>query len=146
VTIIIICTEKNVRCVVTLAGKNDQLLLMHRPTIAHALSWAIIGRLPSNYWSITDQLLISSWAIMPHHVIPNYWSYIWPSTGRIIFWVWVLRNLNEWYRYWFIEDYLSRWNLLVVARKKKQNKLCYFVDMFHLYPVFECFQSDLRFF
>jgi hypothetical protein len=25
----------------------------------------------SNYWSVTDQLLISSWAIMPHHVIPT---------------------------------------------------------------------------
>jgi hypothetical protein len=44
---------------------------MHRPTTAHALPLAIIGRLPSNYRSVTDQLLISFWAIMPQHVIPT---------------------------------------------------------------------------
>jgi hypothetical protein len=49
-------TEKNVRRVIALARKNGQLLLMHRPTIAHALTEqllvgyrATIGRLPTNY-------------------------------------------------------------------------------------------------
>jgi hypothetical protein len=64
---------------------TEQLLVGYRPTIAHApptiahaptnycscTDRAIIGRLPSNYWSVTHQLLITSWAIIPHHVIPT---------------------------------------------------------------------------
>jgi hypothetical protein len=55
----------------TLAGKNDQLLLMHRPTIAHALTEQLLV----GYRAIMDQLLITSWAIMPHHVIPTIGHY-----------------------------------------------------------------------
>jgi hypothetical protein len=58
----------------TLARKNGQLLLMHRPTIAHAptnycscTDRAIIGRLPSNYWSVTDQLLLTHRQLLPTH-------------------------------------------------------------------------------
>jgi hypothetical protein len=76
---------------------------MQRPTIAHApTGWcneqllvgyrAIIGRLPSNYWSlpsnywsVTDQLLISLWAIIPHHAIPTI-GHTYDLVG-IIFWV-----------------------------------------------------------
>jgi hypothetical protein len=58
---------------------TDQLLLMH---------WQ------SNYWSVTEQLLVGYPPTIDHIMGNNtasrntyYWSYIWPSTGRIIFWV-----------------------------------------------------------
>jgi hypothetical protein len=127
----------------TLARKNGQLLLMHRPTIAHAptnycscTDRAIIGRLPSNYLSVTDQLLLTHrqlllthrptiahalteqllvgyraiigwlptnyWShhgqyIIPHHVITTigHTYDLWPSTGRIIFWVWSIGRLHD---------------------------------------------------
>jgi hypothetical protein len=44
-----------------------------------ALTAAII-----NYWYISDQLLMGNNASFRNTC---YWSYIWPSTGRIIFWV-----------------------------------------------------------
>jgi hypothetical protein len=60
---------------------TDQLLRMHRPTIAHAL---------------TEQLLVGYRPTIDHIMGYNaasrktyYCSYIWPSTGRIIFWVYI---------------------------------------------------------
>jgi hypothetical protein len=87
----------------TLARKNGQLLLMHRPTIAHAptnycsrTDQLLLMHWQSNYWSVTQQLLVGYPSNIDHIMSNNtasrntyYWSYIWPSTGRIIFWVYV---------------------------------------------------------
>jgi hypothetical protein len=99
------CAIRYCPCVtdLLLLGKtaNYCSLLMHRPTIAHAptnycscTDRAIIGRLPSNHWSVTEQLLVGYPPTIDHIMGNNtasrntyYWSYMWSSTGRIIFWV-----------------------------------------------------------
>jgi hypothetical protein len=78
---------------------TEQLLVDYRPTIAHAPP--TIAHAPTNYCSCTDraeQLLVGYLPTIDHIMGNNtasrntyYWSYIWPSKGRIIFWVYAVK-------------------------------------------------------
>jgi hypothetical protein len=92
---------------------TDQLLLMHRPTIAHALTeqlllthrQQLLTHRPTIAHALAEQLLVGYPPTIDHIMGNNtasrntyYWSYtsyIWPSTDRIIFWVYVIKIERE---------------------------------------------------
>jgi hypothetical protein len=106
------CTMRCCSCVtdLILLGKTsnyysctDQLLLMYRPTIAHAPTGWCHEQLLVGYRPTNDQFMGNNFTSRNIY----YWSYIWPRTGRIVFWVWILitwtRINADWISIWIHE-------------------------------------------